>query len=146
MITLWAFCRCEYHGHARRSFSKDHRSEDETRRLSRSPCRQGTAADIVYSLSVYGWVPKWLTITVISRDLIVTLGWFLLYLTSHITRVAPTVIGKAAIASQLLLIAYILVAINVLACRMRPVDCNADSRDSNYSLRTPVCISRINPE
>jgi cardiolipin synthase len=65
--------------------------------------------------SVYGWVPKWLTITVISRDLIVTLGWFLLYLTSHITRVAPTVIGKAAIASQLLLIAYILVAINVLS-------------------------------
>jgi len=63
--------------------------------------------------SVYGWVPKWLTITVISRDLIVTLGWFLLYLTSNITRVAPTIIGKAAIASQLLLIAYILVAINV---------------------------------
>jgi cardiolipin synthase len=63
--------------------------------------------------SVYGWIPKWLTITVISRDLIVTLGWFLLYLSSHITRVAPTVIGKAAIASQLILIAYILLAINL---------------------------------
>jgi cardiolipin synthase len=63
--------------------------------------------------SVYGWIPKWLTITVISRDLIVTLGWLLLYLTSHITRVAPTIIGKAAIASQLLLIAYVLLAINV---------------------------------
>ncbi|MGO9377081.1 MAG: CDP-alcohol phosphatidyltransferase family protein [Dissulfurispiraceae bacterium] len=63
--------------------------------------------------SVYGWIPKWLTITVISRDLIVTLGWFLLYLTSHMTGVAPTIIGKAAIASQLLLIAYVLLAINL---------------------------------
>lgn len=63
--------------------------------------------------SVYGWIPKWLTITVISRDLTVTLGWFLLYLTSHITKVAPTIIGKAAIASQLLLIAYVLLAINM---------------------------------
>ncbi|HMK59528.1 MAG TPA: CDP-alcohol phosphatidyltransferase family protein [Dissulfurispiraceae bacterium] len=63
--------------------------------------------------SVYGWVPTWLTITVISRDLIVTLGWLLLYLTSHTTGVAPTITGKAAIASQLLLIAYILLAINL---------------------------------
>jgi cardiolipin synthase (CMP-forming) len=62
--------------------------------------------------SVYGWVPTWLTITVISRDLIVTLGWLLLYLTSDITRVEPTLIGKAAIASQLMLIAYVLLAIN----------------------------------
>ena len=43
--------------------------------------------------SVYGWIPKWLTITVISRDLIVTLGWLLLYLTSHISRVEPTFTG-----------------------------------------------------
>ncbi|HMK55761.1 MAG TPA: CDP-alcohol phosphatidyltransferase family protein [Dissulfurispiraceae bacterium] len=63
--------------------------------------------------SVYGWVPTWLTITVISRDLVVTLGWLLLYLTSHTTGVAPTMTGKAAIASQLLLIAYILLAINL---------------------------------
>jgi cardiolipin synthase (CMP-forming) len=63
--------------------------------------------------SVYGWIPTWLTITVISRDLIVTLGWLLLYLTSHITRVEPTLIGKAAIASQLVLIAYVLLAINL---------------------------------
>jgi cardiolipin synthase len=62
--------------------------------------------------SVYGWIPKWLVITVISRDLIVTLGWFLVYLTSHNMRVQPTITGKAAIASQLILIAYILLSIN----------------------------------
>ncbi|MCL5061796.1 MAG: CDP-alcohol phosphatidyltransferase family protein [Nitrospirae bacterium] len=62
--------------------------------------------------SVYDWVPTWLTITVISRDVIVTLGWFLLYLTSHSIKVEPSLIGKAAIASQLILIAYTLLSIN----------------------------------
>src|SRR5208283_1882499 len=58
--------------------------------------------------SVYGWIPKWLTITVISRDLIVTLGWLLLYLLYDITKVEPSLTGKAAIAAQLVLIAYTL--------------------------------------
>ncbi len=58
--------------------------------------------------SVYGWIPTWVTITVISRDLIVTLGWLLLYLLYDITRVVPSLIGKTAIATQLVLIAYTL--------------------------------------
>lgn len=63
--------------------------------------------------SVYDWIPLWLTITVISRDVIVVLGWILLYLTSHITKIEPLLIGKAAIASQLVLIAYTLLSINM---------------------------------
>ncbi len=63
--------------------------------------------------SAYGWIPKWLTITVISRDIIVILGWFLLYLTTHKTKVEPSATGKAAIASQLIIIAYTLLAINI---------------------------------
>jgi cardiolipin synthase len=62
--------------------------------------------------SVYGWIPKWLAITVISRDVIVILGWLLLYLGYHITKITPSITGKAAIASQLILIAYILLSIN----------------------------------
>jgi cardiolipin synthase len=58
--------------------------------------------------SIYGWIPLWMTITVISRDLIVTFGWFLLYLLYDITKVEPSLTGKAAIASQLVLIAYTL--------------------------------------
>ena len=58
--------------------------------------------------SVYGWIPTWMTITVISRDLIVTLGWLLLYLLYDITKVEPSLIGKGAIAGQLVLIAYTL--------------------------------------
>ncbi|MBM4137319.1 MAG: CDP-diacylglycerol--glycerol-3-phosphate 3-phosphatidyltransferase, partial [Nitrospira sp.] len=38
-------------------------------------------------LSTYGLIPKWLTITVISRDIIVITGWFLLYLIKDISRV-----------------------------------------------------------
>jgi len=58
--------------------------------------------------SVYAWIPMWMTITVISRDLIVTLGWILLYMLYGITKVEPSLTGKAAIASQLVLIAYTL--------------------------------------
>lgn len=63
--------------------------------------------------AVYGWLPMWITITVISRDLIVMLGWLLLYLLYDITKVEPSLTGKAAIASQLILIAYILLALSV---------------------------------
>lgn len=63
--------------------------------------------------SVYGWIPLWLTVTVISRDVIVVMGWILLYLTSSATRIEPSPVGKAAIASQLLLIAYTLLSINL---------------------------------
>jgi cardiolipin synthase len=64
-------------------------------------------------LSVYGWIPKWLTITVISRDLIITIGWFLLYLIGGVSKVEPSMLGKTTIWLQSLLIAYILIDINV---------------------------------
>lgn len=65
-------------------------------------------------LSTYGWIPKWLTITVISRDIIVVTGWFLLYLITDTARVKPTVLGKATIWMQSILIAYVLIDINLL--------------------------------
>jgi cardiolipin synthase len=62
--------------------------------------------------AVYGLIPKWLVITVISRDVIVTLGWFLLYISSHIKKPEPSLIGKAANDLQMLLIVYILLTVN----------------------------------
>lgn len=62
--------------------------------------------------SLYDLIPKWLAISVISRDIIVMLGWFLLYLVYHRTKVEPSLIGKAAISSQMMLIAYTLFSIN----------------------------------
>jgi cardiolipin synthase len=62
--------------------------------------------------SVYGWIPRWVTISVISRDIIITLGWVALYLVHGVTKVSPTLLGKVASASQVLLVAYVLMAIN----------------------------------
>lgn len=62
--------------------------------------------------SSYNWIPKWLTVIVISRDMIVILGWLLLYFIQHKAKVEPSIAGKAANASQFMLIAYILISIN----------------------------------
>ncbi len=62
--------------------------------------------------SIYEWLPKWLAIVVISRDIIVILGWFLFYLVYNRTKVEPSLLGKIAIFSQIVLIAYTLFAIN----------------------------------
>lgn len=63
--------------------------------------------------SINGWLPKWLTITVISRDIIVIIGWVLIYLITHTSNVEPTITGKAAIAMQLILLCYVLLEINI---------------------------------
>ncbi len=62
--------------------------------------------------AVYGWIPKWLTITVISRDLIVVVGWLLLYMTTHNAKVQPVLLGKAAIVLQVFTLTYVLLQIN----------------------------------
>ncbi|HWR59776.1 MAG TPA: CDP-alcohol phosphatidyltransferase family protein [Thermodesulfovibrionales bacterium] len=65
--------------------------------------------------SVYGPIPKWLTITIISRDVIVITGWVLLFVVTHEARVEPSVMGKIAIALQMLLIWYVLLRKNFSA-------------------------------
>jgi cardiolipin synthase len=55
--------------------------------------------------SIYGWIPKWLAIAVISRDLIVVIGWFLLFMITHTSKVEPVLLGKLAIALQLITLA-----------------------------------------
>jgi cardiolipin synthase len=63
--------------------------------------------------SVYNWIPKWLAITVISRDIIVVTGWFVLYFITGTSRIEPSLLGKATIWLESLLIAYILININL---------------------------------
>ncbi len=59
-------------------------------------------------LSVYGLIPEWLAITVISRDIIVVIGWFLLYLVKGIANVVPSLPGRITIWVQSIFIAYVL--------------------------------------
>lgn len=63
--------------------------------------------------SVYGWIPKWFAIAVISRDVIVVIGWFLLYMITNNSRVEPVFLGKIAIASQIITLAYVLLTLNL---------------------------------
>jgi len=58
------------------------------------------------------WIPKWLAVIVISRDLIVLFGWILLYIIYGKTKVEVVYSGKIAIATQFILIAYTLAYIN----------------------------------
>ena len=60
-------------------------------------------------------VPRWLVVLVISRDVVIVLGYFLLFmLTQHTMEVRPTVSGKLSTLLQLTSVAL------VLALLMRP--------------------------
>lgn len=63
--------------------------------------------------AVYGWIPLWLAITVISRDIIVVAGWVLLTLVTRNATVETVRLGKAAIALQLITLAYVLLRLNI---------------------------------
>lgn len=62
--------------------------------------------------AILKWIPYWLVIIVISRDLIVVIGWMVLYIITGSSRVEVSWFGKVAIAAQFLLIAYKLISIN----------------------------------
>jgi len=59
------------------------------------------------------WIPKWFTVIVISRDLIVVIGCFLLYMITNSIKIEPVFLGKLAIALQLFILAYVLLNINI---------------------------------
>ncbi len=64
------------------------------------------------SLTFLEYVPKWLTIIIISRDLIVILGWVSLYIQTGSTRVAPSIAGKLSNTLQVICIISILASLN----------------------------------
>ena len=63
-------------------------------------------------MSKTGLVPMWLTIIVISRDLIVISGCFIIYLVTKNLDIEPSIVGKTASAGQFLLIGLILLSLN----------------------------------
>lgn len=86
--------------------------------------------------AVYGWIPKWLAIAVISRDVIVVIGWFVLFMVTHNSVVEPVFLGKTAIALQLLVLAYVLLSINIQALPAAP--------NSLFALTASItCISGL---
>ena len=58
-------------------------------------------------------VPRWLVVLAISRDVLIVLGYFLLFmLAERRMEVRPSVSGKASTALQLLSVTVVLVALN----------------------------------
>ncbi len=56
-------------------------------------------------------VPRWLVVIVISRDVLIVLGYFLLFmLTQQTMEVQPSVAGKTSTAFQLLSVTIVLIA------------------------------------
>jgi cardiolipin synthase len=63
-------------------------------------------------MTVNEWIPVWLTITVISRDIIVVTGWLILLFVTQNPKVEPNLFGKIASALQFVLIGLVLLLIN----------------------------------
>jgi cardiolipin synthase len=61
----------------------------------------------------YELIPKWVTIIVISKDLIVVTGCIILYFVTHKLRIEPNILGKFASASQFILIGLVLLSRNI---------------------------------
>ncbi len=64
-------------------------------------------------MSSIGLMPKWLTIIVISKDLIVVTGCIILYIATHSLKIEPSILGKAASSFQFILIGLVLLSQNI---------------------------------
>ena len=63
--------------------------------------------------SVYGWISQWLVICIIGRDIVISIGWILMTFMARNANVGTILSGKIAIASQLVLISYVMLAVNL---------------------------------
>ncbi len=69
-------------------------------------------------LAFLGFIPRWLAILVISRDVIILVGFAVLYfITAHSIAVRPTLMGKASTFLQLLTVTMALVGLHNPAWR-----------------------------
>ena len=51
-----------------------------------------------------GWVPVWIFITVISRDLIIILGWCVVFILTGNSKIQPRLLGKVTTALQMIVL------------------------------------------
>ncbi|MDA8098605.1 MAG: CDP-alcohol phosphatidyltransferase family protein [Nitrospiraceae bacterium] len=61
------------------------------------------------TLAILAPFPVWLVITVVSRDVILTLGSMVIYFTGHDLKVKPSIIGKMTTFLQLLVVTLTLI-------------------------------------
>ncbi len=64
-------------------------------------------------MTAYGLIPKWFTIVVISKDLIVIAGCFILYFVTDRLEIEPSIAGKISSGCQFFLVGLVLVSLNM---------------------------------
>ncbi len=64
-------------------------------------------------MSAYGLIPKWFTIVVISKDLIVIAGCFILYFVTNTLKIEASIVGKISSGGQFLLVGLVLLSLNM---------------------------------
>ncbi len=61
-------------------------------------------------MAAYGLIPAWLAITVIGRDIVISTGFFWLYLAKGFVTPAPTHLGRTTTVTQVLSMVFVLLA------------------------------------
>ncbi len=51
--------------------------------------------------SYLDWIPVWVLVAVVSRDLIIILGWSVVYILTHNSKIQPRPLGKITTALQM---------------------------------------------
>lgn len=64
-------------------------------------------------MSNYGLMPKWLTIIVISKEIIVVTGCIIVYFVTNKLVIEPSFLGKSSSACQFFLIGLVLLLLNI---------------------------------
>jgi len=67
-------------------------------------------ASAYITLAILKLIPLWLLIVIFGRDLILMLGWLKIYLSTGISTVIPTVLGKATAVLQMTLVFLVLLS------------------------------------
>ena len=73
---------------------------------------------------VFRWVPPWLAVVVISRDIIVLSGTLVLYVTSGVLTIAVSFLGKLTTVAQIFQLAYILLMLTIAGEAQSPLILN----------------------
>jgi len=70
---------------------------------------------------IFRWVPPWLAVAVLSRDIIVLCGTIILYFTTGVLTIAVSFLGKLTTMLQFLQLAYILLMLNITGEPQSPI-------------------------
>ncbi len=53
------------------------------------------------AFSYLNWIPLWVFVAVVSRDLIIILGWIVVYILTHNSKIEPRPLGKVTTVLQM---------------------------------------------